>query len=84
LVLVLGHEHCGAIKGAIDDVKLGNITALLTKIKPALLKSQDFTGEKTYFKSMSECSRHLGVKNDKLREALKFDGDFDGLRIERL
>lgn len=47
LVMVLGHEHCGAVKSAIDDVKLGNITALLTKIKPALLKSQDFTGEKT-------------------------------------
>ena len=47
LVMVLGHEHCGAVKSAIDDVKLGNITAMLTKIKPALLKSQDFTGEKT-------------------------------------
>lgn len=47
LVMVLGHEHCGAVKSAIDDVKLGNITALLTKIKPALLKSQDFTGKKT-------------------------------------
>ena len=47
LVMVLGHEHCGAVKSAIDDVKLGNITALLTKIKPAILKSQDFTGEKT-------------------------------------
>ena len=47
LVMVLVHEHCGAVKSAIDDVKLGNITALLTKIKPALLKSQDFTGEKT-------------------------------------
>lgn len=47
LVMVLGHEHCGAVKSAIDDVKLGNITALLKKIKPAILKSQDFTGEKT-------------------------------------
>ena len=47
LVMVLGHEHCGAVKSAIDDVKLGNITAMLAKIKPALLKSQDFTGEKT-------------------------------------
>jgi len=47
LILVLGHESCGAIKAAIDDVKLGNITAMLAKIKPALVKSQDFTGEKT-------------------------------------
>ena len=36
LVLVLGHEHCGAIKAAVDDVKLGNITPMLQKIKPAV------------------------------------------------
>lgn len=36
LVLVLGHEHCGAVKAAVDDVKLGNITPMLTKIKPAV------------------------------------------------
>src|SRR3954449_4557742 len=47
LILVLGHTECGAIKSAIDNVKLGNITAMLTKIKPAAVKSQDFAGEKT-------------------------------------
>ena len=36
LILVLGHEHCGAVKAAVDDVKLGNITAMLTKIRPAV------------------------------------------------
>jgi carbonic anhydrase len=46
LILVMGHQHCGAIKGAIDDVKLGNITAMLAKIKPAVAASQDFEGEK--------------------------------------
>lgn len=46
LVLVLGHASCGAIKSAIDDVKLGNITAMLAKIKPAVDKSKDFTGDK--------------------------------------
>lgn len=38
LILVLGHEHCGAVKAAIDDVKLGNITAMLSKIRPAVDK----------------------------------------------
>jgi carbonic anhydrase len=38
LILVLGHEHCGAVKAAVDDVKLGNITAMLTKIRPAVDK----------------------------------------------
>ncbi len=47
LVLVMGHQHCGAVKGAIDDVKLGNITAMLEKIKPAVAMSQNFEGEKT-------------------------------------
>ena len=36
LILVLGHEYCGAIQSAIKDIKLGNITSLLTKIKPAI------------------------------------------------
>lgn len=36
LVMVLGHEACGAVKGACDDVKLGNLTDLLAKIKPAI------------------------------------------------
>ena len=36
LIVVLGHEYCGAIKSAIDGVKLGNITALLGKIQPAV------------------------------------------------
>lgn len=46
LILVLGHEHCGAVKAAIDDVKLGNITPMLTKIKPAVGKT-DYQGERT-------------------------------------
>lgn len=46
LVLVLGHEHCGAVKAAIDDVELGNITPMLTKIKPAV-DMVDYEGEKT-------------------------------------
>lgn len=47
VVLVMGHESCGAVKAAIDDVKLGNITPMLTKIAPAVKKSQSFEGEKS-------------------------------------
>lgn len=36
LVVVLGHTSCGAIKGACDDVRLGNITSMLDKLKPAV------------------------------------------------
>ena len=36
LIVVLGHTRCGAIKGACDNVKLGKLTGLLEKIKPAM------------------------------------------------
>jgi carbonic anhydrase len=36
VIMVMGHEHCGAVKAAIDDVKLGNITPMLQKIRPAV------------------------------------------------
>ena len=46
LVVVLGHGSCGAIKSAIDDVELGNITGLLSRIKPAVSRSKEkFSGE---------------------------------------
>jgi len=35
-IAVLGHSKCGAVKGACDDVKMGNLTALLDKLKPAV------------------------------------------------
>ena len=38
LILVMGHEHCGAVKAAIDNVELGNITPMLSKIRPAVEK----------------------------------------------
>ncbi|HMQ46958.1 MAG TPA: carbonic anhydrase family protein [Saprospiraceae bacterium] len=46
VILVLGHEHCGAVKAAIDDVKLGNITAMLSKIRPAVDKVS-YEGDRT-------------------------------------
>ncbi len=36
VVVILGHTACGAVKGACDDAKLGNLTILLDKIKPAV------------------------------------------------
>jgi carbonic anhydrase len=39
LILVMGHTSCGAVKGAIDDVKLGNLTFLLEKIRPVIAAS---------------------------------------------
>jgi len=36
VVVVLGHTACGAVKGACDDAKLGNLTTLISKLKPAV------------------------------------------------
>lgn len=36
LVVVMGHSHCGAIEGAIDNYQLGNLTQLLAHIRPAI------------------------------------------------
>ncbi len=36
VIMVLGHQSCGAVKGACDDVQLGNLTGLLKNIKPAI------------------------------------------------
>lgn len=36
IIVVLGHTKCGAIKGACDHVEMGNLTALLSKIQPAV------------------------------------------------
>ena len=36
VIVVLGHTACGAVKGACDNAKLGNLTALISKLKPAV------------------------------------------------
>jgi len=36
LIVVLGHTRCGAVRGAVDKVDMGNLTSLLKKIEPAI------------------------------------------------
>lgn len=40
IIVILGHTKCGAIKGACDNVEMGNLTALLEKIQPAVHAEQ--------------------------------------------
>ncbi len=47
VLLVLGHEACGAVKAAIDNVELGNITEMLDNIEPAVKHFTNYKGVKT-------------------------------------
>lgn len=47
VVMVMGHTSCGAIKGAIDGAKLGNLSALLQKLTPAVKAVKNVPGERS-------------------------------------
>jgi carbonic anhydrase len=47
LIVVLGHTECGAVKGACDDVVLGNLTQTLANIKPAVAAVSGFDSDRT-------------------------------------
>ncbi len=57
LIVVLGHTHCGAIKGACDHVEMGNLTELLSKIQPAV-----------YQETKTAQYEHRNSKNDEFVE----------------
>jgi len=60
LILVMGHEHCGTVKAAVDDVKLGNITSMLQKIRPAV-ESVEYDGERN---SKNEDFVHMACESN--------------------
>jgi carbonic anhydrase len=67
LVLVMGHTSCGAIKGACDQVQLGNLTGLLEKIQPAVQAVQESSGErssknKEFVEAVAEANARLTVQ----------------------
>lgn len=47
LILVLGHTGCGAVKGACDNVELGNLTGLLQKIRPSVDEETKTQGDRS-------------------------------------
>lgn len=48
VVVILGHESCGAIEAAVEEVEMGNITGLLSKIQPAINKAKGlYKGQQT-------------------------------------
>jgi carbonic anhydrase len=47
LIVVMGHTECGAIKGACDDVKLGNLTTVIQSLRPAVDDVKDVQEDRT-------------------------------------
>lgn len=70
LIVVLGHTSCGAVKGACDDAKLGNLTKLIAKIKPAVNavtepsdESQRNSKNLEFVDNVAEKNVHLTIDN---------------------
>ena len=47
VIVVLGHTECGAVKGACDNVELGNLTSTLANLAPAVYGIEGVEGERT-------------------------------------
>jgi len=63
LVVVLGHTSCGAIKGACDHARLGNLTALINKIEPAVAAVKEPKDENLRNSKNSEFVDAVSEKN---------------------
>jgi len=64
VIVVVGHSECGAVKGACDDVQLGNLTTVIQAIRPAVKSVQNVSGERN--SSNHEFVREVTVKNVQL------------------
>jgi len=63
VIVVLGHTECGAVKGACDDVKRGNLTATLANIRPAVEAVSGIPGERnSKNKAFVDAVAHQNVK----------------------
>ncbi|MFZ1548223.1 MAG: carbonic anhydrase family protein [Candidatus Nitrotoga sp.] len=75
IIVVLGHSRCGAIKGACDDVKLGNLTTLIAKLKPAVARVREPTTNRNsqnseFVEKVAAANVHLMIANIKHRSEI--------------
>jgi carbonic anhydrase len=83
LVLVMGHSDCGAVKAAIDGAELGNITAMLENIKPAIDSLADYKGDKSsanpeFVHQVTERNIELTIKDIRKRSPVINDLEREG------
>lgn len=75
LIVVLGHTKCGAIEGACNNIVMGNITALLSKIKPAINRETETTTErngnnKSFLQNVTENNVFITVQKIKEQSSI--------------
>ena len=63
LVLVLGHSHCGAVKGACDGVRMGNLTAVMEKLEPAVKATEQPTDASERTSANPDFVQSVAVQN---------------------
>src|SRR6478672_1614000 len=77
VIVLFGHTACGAVKGAIDDVEMGNLTGLLARIKPAIsaTKSTDEKSSKNagYVDAVARTNVLLGLDGIRRRSPILAD-----------
>jgi carbonic anhydrase len=78
IIVVLGHTKCGAVKGACDNVSLGNLTGLIEKIKPAVNQETTTTENRNssnaiFVENVAELNVSLSVKNILLKSTILAD-----------
>jgi len=83
VVLVMGHTACGAIKGAIDDVEMGNLTGLLARIKPAISATTWSSGKPSskdaaYVDAVARTNVQLGLDGIRRRSPILADLESKG------
>src|SRR5262245_20776151 len=74
VIVVLGRTDCGAVKGAIEDLKLGNLTGLLSKLQHGIAAT-DARGEKSdhnpaYVAGVARTNVNLGLDSVRKRSAV--------------
>ena len=85
LVVVLGHTACGAVKGACDHARLGNLTTLINKLEPAVeavtepTEPEDRTSKNIDFvNAVAKKNVEMTIRNIRNRSAVLKEMEDDG------
>ena len=76
-ILVLGHTKCGAVTSACQGVELGNITALLSKVKPAISEVENRMGT-IEVEEVTKANVHQSIKEIREKSTMLKDLESEG------